>query len=64
MIDVSEVLTDLLMEAVSTSETSANIYQSTRRNNPEDTVSSYIMIYVHFFQPETVNEIILELSLL
>jgi hypothetical protein len=26
----------LMMEAVSTSETSANVYQTTRRNNPED----------------------------
>jgi hypothetical protein len=25
-----------MMEAASTSETSANFYQSTRRNNPED----------------------------
>jgi hypothetical protein len=26
----------LMMEAVSTSETSVNFYQTTRRNNPED----------------------------
>jgi hypothetical protein len=26
----------LMMEAASTSETSVNIYQTTRRNNPED----------------------------
>jgi hypothetical protein len=26
----------LMMEAASTSETSANFYQTTRRNNPED----------------------------
>jgi hypothetical protein len=26
----------LMMEAPSTSETSANVYQTTRRNNPED----------------------------
>jgi hypothetical protein len=26
----------LIMEAASTSETSANFYQTTRRNNPED----------------------------
>jgi hypothetical protein len=41
--DVSEtltasigVITDLMMEAVSTSETSVNIRQITRRNIPED----------------------------
>jgi hypothetical protein len=40
--DVSEVLaasiitTGLMMEAASTSETSGNFYQTTRRNNPED----------------------------
>jgi hypothetical protein len=31
-----EVLIALMMEAVSISETSANFYQTTRRNNPED----------------------------
>jgi hypothetical protein len=41
-IDVSEVLTvlhqliPLMMEAVSTSETSVNLYETTRRNIPED----------------------------
>jgi hypothetical protein len=30
------VLSALMMEAASTSETSANFYQTTRRNNPED----------------------------
>jgi hypothetical protein len=37
--DVSEVLTAsiaLMMEAVSTSETSVSFYQTTRRNIPED----------------------------
>jgi hypothetical protein len=38
--DVSEVVTasivTLMMEAVSTSETSANFYQTTRRSIPED----------------------------
>jgi hypothetical protein len=41
--DVSEVLTAfiikviaLMMEVASTSETSVNFYQKTRRNNPED----------------------------
>jgi hypothetical protein len=42
--DVSEVLaasiggllTVLMMEAASTSETSVKFYQTTRRNNPED----------------------------
>jgi hypothetical protein len=29
-------MTDLIMEAASTSETSVNFYQTTRRNNPED----------------------------
>jgi hypothetical protein len=33
--DVSELLT-LMMEAVNTSETSVNVYQTTRRNSPED----------------------------
>jgi hypothetical protein len=30
------LLIALMMEAASTSETSANLYQTTRRNNPED----------------------------
>jgi hypothetical protein len=30
------VLIALIMEAASTSETSVNFYQTTRRNNPED----------------------------
>jgi hypothetical protein len=39
--DVSEVLAAsiiraIMMEAVSTSQTSVNFYQTTRRNNPED----------------------------
>jgi hypothetical protein len=42
--DISEVLPAsiirafraLIMEAASTSETSVNVYQTTRRNNPED----------------------------
>jgi hypothetical protein len=39
--DVSEVLAAfiikvMMMEAASTSETSVDFYQSTRRNNPED----------------------------
>jgi hypothetical protein len=39
--EVSEVLAAsiaLMMEASSTSETSANFYQTTRRNNPEDAI--------------------------
>jgi hypothetical protein len=43
LIDVSQVLAAfiiraiaLMMKAVSTSETSVNFYQATRRNNPED----------------------------
>jgi hypothetical protein len=34
--DVSEVLPALMIEAASTSETSVNFYQTTRRNIPED----------------------------
>jgi hypothetical protein len=36
--DISEVLATSIngAEAVSTSETSVNFYQTTRRNNPED----------------------------
>jgi hypothetical protein len=30
------LLIALMMEAASTSETSVNVYQTTRRNNPED----------------------------
>jgi hypothetical protein len=33
--EVSEIIA-LMMEAASTSETSKNLYQTTRRNNPED----------------------------
>jgi hypothetical protein len=41
VVNVSEVLAApiiiaLMMEAASTSETSVNFYQTTRRNNPED----------------------------
>jgi hypothetical protein len=34
--DVSEELTAFIIRAVSTSETSVNFYQTTRRNIPED----------------------------
>jgi DNA polymerase III delta prime subunit len=33
---IIRALTDLMMEAESTSETSENVYQTTRRYNPED----------------------------
>jgi hypothetical protein len=36
LIDVSEELTALMMEAVSTSETSVNLYETERRDAPED----------------------------
>jgi hypothetical protein len=36
-------LIDLIMEAVSTSETSVNIYQTTRRNIPEDSHSQFFL---------------------
>jgi hypothetical protein len=51
--NVSEVLASsiiraftLMMEAVTTSETSVNFYQTTRRNNPED---SHRQHYPQFF---------------
>jgi hypothetical protein len=34
--DVSEVLVAMIMKAESTSETSVNFYQTTLRNNPQD----------------------------
>jgi hypothetical protein len=34
--DISEVITALMMEAVSTCETSVSFYQKTRRSTPED----------------------------
>jgi hypothetical protein len=45
----------LMMEAVSTSETSVNFYQTTRRNNPEDShprpshcpLLSTVMIFIN-----------------
>jgi hypothetical protein len=50
--DVSEVLTvsiirthiALMMEAANTSETPVNLYQTTQRNNPED---SYLLTRRH-----------------
>jgi hypothetical protein len=40
VVDISEMFSAsiiaLMMEAVSTSETSVKFYQTTRRNNPED----------------------------
>jgi hypothetical protein len=36
----------LMMEAASTSETSVNFYQTTRRNNPEDS-HLYPRLFVH-----------------
>jgi hypothetical protein len=44
--EVSEVLAapiTLMMGVASTSETSANFYQTTRRNNPED---SHLQVYL------------------
>jgi hypothetical protein len=54
--DVSEMLTAfiikaiifLMMEAASTSETSVNFYQTTRRNNPEDS-------HLHNFRRENLK---------
>jgi hypothetical protein len=37
----ASIITDLMMEAAGTSETSVNIYQTTRRNNTEESPSSY-----------------------
>jgi hypothetical protein len=34
--DVLKMAIALMMEAANTSETSINVYQTTRRNNPED----------------------------
>jgi hypothetical protein len=46
---VSEVLTiALMMEAASTSETSVNFYQTTRRNNPKDS-------HLHTLRREKLN---------
>jgi hypothetical protein len=36
LVEVLPTLIALMMEAASTSETSVNVYQTTRRNNPED----------------------------
>jgi hypothetical protein len=33
---VAAMIIALMMEAINTSETSVNFYQTTRRNNPED----------------------------
>jgi hypothetical protein len=44
--DVSEVFAALMMEAVSTSKTSVNFYQTTRRNNTED---SRLYVKTSFF---------------
>jgi hypothetical protein len=41
----SSILTGLVMETASTSRTQVNFYQSTRRNNPDD---SHLQIKVQF----------------
>jgi hypothetical protein len=50
--DVSEVLAAsiiaLMMEAASTCETSVNVYQTTRRNSPEDS-------YIHTIHRENLK---------
>jgi hypothetical protein len=61
----------LMMEATSTSETSVNIYQTTRRNSPEDShlhcgkrfhnsfnFSNYNLIFPVVFSLEIVSEYI------
>jgi hypothetical protein len=42
---VSEVLAASIIEAASTSVTSANFYQTTRRNNPEDNHLLILKVY-------------------
>jgi hypothetical protein len=37
----------LMMEAASTSETSVNFYQTTRRNNPEDSHLHFTLLYIN-----------------
>jgi hypothetical protein len=48
--DVSDILasiiTVLMMEAVTTSETSASIYQAKQRNTPEDDHLQLLIIYI------------------
>jgi hypothetical protein len=55
-LSVNRAIIALPMEAASTSETSANFYQTTRRNNPEDNhrhtrsrenLKSYVRIVLH-----------------
>jgi hypothetical protein len=46
--EVSEVLIALMMEAANTSETSVNVYQTTRRNIPEDCHLREYFIYLYF----------------
>jgi hypothetical protein len=41
------LLIALIMEAASTSETSVNFYQTTQRNNPED---SHLQFHPHHYQ--------------
>jgi hypothetical protein len=40
----------LMMKAASTSETSVNFYQTTRRNNPEDS-HLYFFLFSHKINP-------------
>jgi hypothetical protein len=47
----ASIITTLEMEAVSTSETSVNFYQTTRRNIPED---SHFIVNVDFLGCDAV----------
>jgi hypothetical protein len=43
-----------MIKAASTSETSINFYQTTRRNNPEEAIFS--TNYVHIIRPKDVSD--------
>jgi hypothetical protein len=48
------LLIDLMMEAASTSETPANLYQTTRRYNPEDS-HLQVVTYRFFYGEELLD---------
>jgi hypothetical protein len=41
----TSIITAMVMEAANTSETSVNYYQTTRRNNPEDSHLHFIVCF-------------------
>jgi hypothetical protein len=64
--DVSEVLTAfiniaLMMVAARTSETSVNVYQTTRRNNPEDSHLKIMAKLIKYCKPIFILHFVLVL---